>query len=772
MEPMAATIRILAAALSLAAPEGDGLPGPVLPDGLGVNIHFTDPRPGEMAMLAASGFRWIRMDFAWGATEREKGKYDFSAYERLLKALEPHGIRALFILDYGNRHYDGGEAPRSEEARQAMARWAAAAVRQFRGRGILWEMWNEPNLAQFWKPRPDAGDYVKLAQAVGRAIREAAPGEAYVGPATSGLDFPFLEACFRGGLLELWSGVTVHPYRQKPPETVAEDYRRLRLLIARHAPPGRRIPILSGEWGYSAAWGGMNEDRQGLFLPRQWLTNIANDVPLSIWYDWHDDGPDPKEPEHHFGTVAFPYRAGRDPVYDPKPAYRAARMLTSFLEGFRFSKRLAVGSPEEHVLLFARGDEVRLAAWTTAAEPRPVTIPASPGPFRVAGHLGDPLPAAAADARGLALTLTPAPQYLTPEGSNELLRLAAAWDRLPLEILTPPAPAPRLGLRNPLSRSLRIRAGTAVSAAGAGGTVTVPLPPPAEELRSDEPIPLRVEWEIEEMGRLAQETVLLARNPLRLTVLPRAGDALPLRLENPTGEPFRGRAFPVDLEGPTAASPSVPFDLRTGEEEKISILPLRPGGGVGDCRLGLRLEDDRGRTVLRVPPRRFAPVDFLSAGHLRLVPDGDPKVGSEQSAADGTPPEGPPAPGMGTLRLAYRFEAGWKFVRLSPAAARPIEGRPRAFGLWIFGDGEGNSPRLRFVDTTGQCFQPSAEAITWKGWRYVTFPMDGSGAGHWGGAGDGTVHYPIRWDALFLLDSRRQKTAGTLYLAGPTLIYD
>ena len=104
------------------------MPGPIVPEGLGVNIHFTDPRPGEMEMLAAAGFRWVRMDFAWEGTEREKGKYDFSAYDRLMSALDKHRIRAMFILDYANRNYDRGLSPCSEEGRRAMARWAAAAA--------------------------------------------------------------------------------------------------------------------------------------------------------------------------------------------------------------------------------------------------------------------------------------------------------------------------------------------------------------------------------------------------------------------------------------------------------------------------------------------------------------------------------------------------------------------------------------------------------------------------------------------------------------------
>ena len=69
-----------------------------------------------------------------------------------------------------------------------------------------------------------------------------------------------------------------------------------------------------------------------------------------------------------------------------------------------------------------------------------------------------------------------------------------------------------------------------------------------------------------------------------------------------------------------------------------------------------------------------------------------------------------------------------------------------------------------------QCFQPGAPSIAWKGWRYVTFPMDGTESGYWGGANNGIVQHPIRWDTLFLLDGSNKKTQGTVYIAGPTLI--
>ncbi len=772
------------------------LPGMVVPEGLGVNIHFTDPRPGEMEMLAGAGVRWIRMDFGWGGTEREKGQYDFRAYERLLSALEAHKIRSLWILDYSNRHYDQGLSPSSDEGRKAFARWAAAAARHFRGHGILWEMYNEPNIG-FWKPKPDVKQYVKLALEVGRALREAAPGEAYVGPATSQIDLPFLEECFRSGLLDYWSAVSVHPYRQKAPETAADEYARLRQLIARYAPKGKKIPILSGEWGYSSVWKNMDDAKQGKMLPRQWLTNLANDVPLSIWYDWHDDGPDPKEPEHHFGMTLHPYHAGRKPVYDPTPAYLAAKTLTSMLGGFSFSKRLAVGDPQDHVLLFARGDETRLAAWTTATESRAVSIPASPGRFKITDPQGQPLTPLTADPKGLQITLTDSPQYLVPEAPNDLLRVAAAWQRAPLDLVLPARPWAliRMELRNPLSRPIVASAAQAwrEAALASGwrnlpGTPQVEIAPgqsatlvtPFDLERNDRPLAVRLECNVEGLGNLAQVTQVMAANPLRVTFGPPLAGQLVVRVENPSGEAFRGTLRLTDSQGLSPLKQAVPLELARGQTDTDLRFPLAQRQ-VKDFRLGFRVEDEQGGLQLQVPAARRTLVDDFSRysaeslpAAWRVVPDGDAKVTSTQAVTVAAVSPGLPSAAANALKIRYSMANGWKFIRLVPreATLKQIEGRPKALGLWILGDGSQNHLRLRFTDAAGQTFQPSAERMTWKGWRYVEFALDGSGAGHWGGANDGVVHYPIHWDSVLLIDGTRRE-AGPLEIeiVAPMLVW-
>ena len=153
--------------------------------------------------------------------------------------------------------------------------------------------------------------------------------------------------------------------------------------------------------------------------------NLANGIPLSIWYDWHEDGQDPKEGEHHFGTVGYAYHAGADPVFEPKPAYRAARALTHTLAGFSFVRRLAAGGAEDYALLFRNGEDLALAVWTTASAPHPVRLEAGPGSYRVTSMLGEKSAPLKIEGGVLEIAASDAPQYVTL-GANAKLAAAPA----------------------------------------------------------------------------------------------------------------------------------------------------------------------------------------------------------------------------------------------------------------------------------------------------------------------------------------------------------
>jgi len=464
-----AALTLAAAPWAVATPH-PSLPGPVVPDGLGVNIHFTDPAAGEMELLAAAGFRWVRMDLIWQSIERERGIYDFSAYDRLVGQLTKHGIKALFILDYGNRLYEPDSSVQSAAGRRAYAQWAAAAVTHYQGRGYLWEFWNEPN-GGFWKPAPDPVAYAAMARAAAAAIRAAAPAEALLGPATSGIDFPFLTSCFERGVLADWDAVSVHPYRQNEPESVLMEYGKLAEVIRRAAPAGRDLPIVSGEWGYSAVWQNQDEDAQGRLLARQFLTNLSQRIPLSIWYDWRNDGADPKDAEHHFGTVGLPQQEAGKPVLRIKPAYQAARTLTTTLAGHHFIRRLAVGASDDWVLLFGNERELVVACWTTAAQARTIRLKSGAATCQSCNHLGAAAAALAAHDGTLEVALDAAPRYLRFDGQDRLLLDLPAPPLFTCELVRAPGGVVLVMVDNPAGEPF---AGE-IRLPGVSGTTSQPL---------------------------------------------------------------------------------------------------------------------------------------------------------------------------------------------------------------------------------------------------------------------------------------------------------
>ena len=349
------------------------IPEPVLPAGVGLNIHFNRGHTRELDRIRAGGFKFVRMDIRWDETEIRRGEYDWSAYDELLRNLDRHGLRAILILDYSHPLYEGKVtainpmtnlphetigAPRSPDSIAAFARWAAAGAEHFRGRHVLWEIWNEPNI-EFWSPEPEVKQYTALALATAKSIRAADPQATIIGPASSELPWEFLETFLRSGILEYLDAVSVHPYRkpERPPESATEDFRKLRGLVDQFAPRGRNIPILSGEWGYSTWTKGVSFETQAAFAVRQQLNNLACGIPLSIWYDWMNDGSNPNEKEENWGTVF--------PDMKPKPSYRALRVLNHELAGYRIQHRLSLGTESDYVLLLhnAAGSQ-KLAAWT------------------------------------------------------------------------------------------------------------------------------------------------------------------------------------------------------------------------------------------------------------------------------------------------------------------------------------------------------------------------------------------------------------------------
>ncbi|HSJ04571.1 MAG TPA: cellulase family glycosylhydrolase, partial [Verrucomicrobium sp.] len=404
-------------------------------DASAVNFHFSKARTGELEMIKAAGFKRVRVDFSWPDTEKEKGVYDFTEYELLMDQLSKLGLKAFFILSYSNRLYEEEQSVRTDAGRAAFAKWGAAVVKHFQGHGILWEVWSEPNSNRNWMPKNDVQEYLALAKVTCEAIHEVAPNECIVGPGTIDVDLFFIDTCIQGGMLKFWHGVSIHPYRPMGPETVEPELPALRALIAKNAPKGSDIPVLTSEWGYSSSWPGYDVALQAQMLARQSLMCAAMGIPVNVWFSWRDNGEDPTNAHFRFGTVGYAHREHRDPVYETKPAYHAAQTFNRELDGYRFVKRVRMENLQDYALLFERKGAQRLAVWTMSTTPRQAAVPSDSGRFATVGHLGQILPEVTAAGGKLDLELTDAPAYIKFEEMNQLLQGAVEAVPATMEVL-------------------------------------------------------------------------------------------------------------------------------------------------------------------------------------------------------------------------------------------------------------------------------------------------------------------------------------------------
>jgi hypothetical protein len=304
----------------------------------------------------------------WERVERG-GAYHFLAYDALMNALEARGMAALLILDYGHPDH-GGKVPRTADDIAAFGRFAEATASHFKGRDVRYEIWNEPDIVQFWPPKPNAQEYAALLREAVSAIHRADPAAKVVSAGVSRLDLKFLRSAIDPGLAQGLSAIGVHPYPKGDPEKMGPEMEKLREWARRSF--GERLEIWDTEWGYSStnstgrAPGNGHSDegrlQQARFAVREMLTVWSLEFPLGVWYDLQDDGTDGENPEQNYGLV--------DAKGIAKPAMQAVRTVMSAVRGRRYAGMIQHAPSGMHAMRFDGQADVLFIAWNDRAGKR------------------------------------------------------------------------------------------------------------------------------------------------------------------------------------------------------------------------------------------------------------------------------------------------------------------------------------------------------------------------------------------------------------------
>ncbi len=178
-----ASLFLACAAIAVAAPAA------AAPRELGLNIHqSTDVGP---AVTQAANLKWVRIDVNWFDAEKSKGVYDWTILDQVVDAAKNRGLSVLAVLAYtpawaSQANVDGKETLNDVPKAGTYPAFVTAAVTHFAGRVTHYEIWNEPNLGQFFEGTPK--DYTDLVLVPGAdAVHAACPSCKVVAPGLASL---------------------------------------------------------------------------------------------------------------------------------------------------------------------------------------------------------------------------------------------------------------------------------------------------------------------------------------------------------------------------------------------------------------------------------------------------------------------------------------------------------------------------------------------------------------------------------------------------------
>jgi polysaccharide biosynthesis protein PslG len=278
----------------------------------------------EFDLMAAMHVTWVRSDFAWSAIEAERGTFDWSYPDQIVNEAAARGMHVIAVLDYtptwarppGTASHTPPDQPAhyAEFARAAAARYAPRGVRS-------WEIWNEPNISDFWQPVPDANRYGELFRAAAAAVRGVDPDATLLtGGLTRGTDtsdggrisqITYIQQLYRNGTAQLASAIAVHPYSFPGLPTGSNsvvggfhDLPELHNLMNSLGDGGKKIWIteFGAPTGTDPEAGSEIDQLNAIVLARQ-QAQAWNWVGPLIYFEMRDGGTDPADVDQNFGVV-------------------------------------------------------------------------------------------------------------------------------------------------------------------------------------------------------------------------------------------------------------------------------------------------------------------------------------------------------------------------------------------------------------------------------------------------------------------------------------
>jgi hypothetical protein len=263
-------LAVLLVALALPAAAGAAVPR----DFFGVMANGPLDQPGfdlasESAQMRSSGVGSERMEISWDLAEPSPGQYALAPYDRKILAAANAGIDvlALVVRSPSWAAVQPGKPFSPPKDPATYAAFLKVMVARYGPNGTLWaehpevpkrpvrawQIWNEPNIVNYWSVQPFMRGYARLLSSAYAAVKGADKGATVVMAGFANYSWRDLSRLYRKGGRKLRFDVAaVHPFSGRPSNSV-KIVRLNRDVLNRNG--AARRPIWLTELTWSSAKG-------------------------------------------------------------------------------------------------------------------------------------------------------------------------------------------------------------------------------------------------------------------------------------------------------------------------------------------------------------------------------------------------------------------------------------------------------------------------------------------------------------------------------------
>jgi len=284
---------------------------------------------------------WVRIDINWAVIQSGgRASYNWAPFDNVVKAATTRGIRVLAGILYTPAwaRPSGTGANTPPTTLSDYSTFVSAAVAHYAPMGVhAYEIWNEPNIVNFWAPGPEPARYAQMLKLAYLVTKDIDPSATVVSAGLSPYGsygqsdaqhmnpISFLEQMYNNGASGSFDAVGWHPYNF--PYGLGYAVWSGWSQMSQTTPSARSVMAARGDGAkqiWATEFGGptgstsrdMTETAQAQLVSDSYaqLKAWAWAGPAFL-YSYHDNGSNTSDIEQNFGVLRYDW--------SPKPSYAA-----------------------------------------------------------------------------------------------------------------------------------------------------------------------------------------------------------------------------------------------------------------------------------------------------------------------------------------------------------------------------------------------------------------------------------------------------------------